>query len=408
MNFFKQLKKTISRGLHFFSRSTVSILQNPKKSASFLSDRLLADALRLAEIPSPSSREEQRAAFVLERLVSLGAVPWVDEDGNVLARIRSTRDSDEAPLLLFADLGSSRWHPQESLTRLDADTARGAGLGDAFGTAALLSAAEGAVSGHIVHERDLLFLFTASSFDDPRTNSFLAVEEQENRPFAAIGVRGFLLGTLINHTQGSCRLTIKVAAVHKDHEAEDEADEMKAEEKHPAPVIGAILSGAAKLSGTSLDENHSIHCHIRRIEAGTGFGRVPSEGVIELDLESSDSAALEEAKNTIAAVMEEIGAQDELKSDVFVESFIPAGDPLLNDGLVKKISEIMKELHIKVREENGSDPSAFLSESGIPALSLGISRGQEGLSRDAVEIASIEKGRQLIEAVIERVTKELV
>jgi hypothetical protein len=78
------------------------------------------------------------------------------------------------------------------------------------------------------------------------------------------------------------------------------------------------------------------------------------------------------------------------------------GDPAVNTELIKTIKNSMKELHIKFKEENGADPSANLSNQGIPSLSLGISRGWEGLNSDTIEISSIEKGRLLIETLIMR------
>jgi hypothetical protein len=62
----------------------------------------------------------------------------------------------------------------------------------------------------------------------------------------------------------------------------------------------------------------------------------------------------------------------------------------------------MKELRIRFKEENGADPSAYLSNLGIPSLSLGIALGWEGLSQDTIDINSIESGRQLVETLIAR------
>ena len=60
----------------------------------------------------------------------------------------------------------------------------------------------------------------------------------------------------------------------------------------------------------------------------------------------------------------------------------------------------MKALKIKTTEEAGPDPSSFLSVEGIPAVTVGISKCREGRSRDTVEFASIEKGRQLLERFV--------
>jgi putative aminopeptidase FrvX len=91
-----------------------------------------------------------------------------------------------------------------------------------------------------------------------------------------------------------------------------------------------------------------------------------------------------------------------IKTEVNIASFIPVGDQSNTQELLKTIRELMKDLHIRLREENGADPSAILSNRGIPSFSIGIAKGWEGLNSDTIDIASIEKGRQLIEALIAR------
>jgi hypothetical protein len=408
VDFLNYIQNSILRGIKLLSGRASSALHQGRKSAAPLADRLLADALRLAEIPSPTHREEQRASFVLERLSALGMIPQVDDEGNILVRIHAPLVIDEAPLLLFSDLGSSRWHPLESLSRLDAQHARGAGLADIMGTAALLSVAEAFSSGRLKSGRDILLLFAARSFDDPESNVFLHITENPLlHPFAAIGIRGFMLGTVMTHSQGTYRISVTVSLDRKEKETEGEgAESPKTVAGSADMVVDVLISAARRLSDITWDSKGITHSYIRRIEAGTGFGRIPTEGVLEIELESSDGTLLEMAMDTVKATAENAAQSPEIKIEVTVTSFIPVGDPAINAELSDTIRGIMKDLHIKVKEENGSDPSAFLSHHGIPALSLGIVQGREGLIHDTIDIASIEKGRQLIETIIERKTGE--
>jgi hypothetical protein len=402
VNIFIQIQKEIKLGINTLAAKVALLFHRPRKPVSPMADRLLADALRLAEIPSPTRREEQRAAFVLERLNALGLVPRIDENGNILARIHSVEVVDEPPLLLFTDLGSKRWHPLESFSRLDALHAAGAGLGDVLGVAALLSVAENLTGGRNICRRDLLLLFAARSFDDPETNVFHSITEiPMNRPCAAIGVQAFTLGTVRTHTQGTYRLTISLSLAHK--KTSGSAASPGSLEANMA--VDALLSIAQKLSRITAETHQALHLYTRRLEAGTGFGHTPSEGLLEIELESSDAPLLDTIKNQVTAIAE--GAVDgkPLKIAVDVTSFIPVGDPAVTSELFQEIREIMKELRIKTNEENGSDPSAFLSNQGIPALSLGVVYGQEGLLRDTIEIGSIEKGRLLLEKIINQVPK---
>jgi hypothetical protein len=405
VNIFIRIQKKIKWGIDALAGRAARLFHRPKKPVSPLADRLLADALRLAEIPSPTRREEQRVAFILERLNALGLISRIDENGNILVRFHSTEIVDEPPLLLFTDLGSKRWHPLESLSRLDAVYASGAGLGDVIGAAALLSVAENIAAGRIVCRRELLLLFAARSFDDPETDVFYSVTEVPmNRPCAAIGVWGFSLGSVRAHTQGTYRITISFSRNSK-----------KESGAAPAPegtdtVVEALLATAQNLSRITGGTNNTVHCYTRRLEAGTGFGRIPSEGLLEIELESSDASLLDQTKNQVTAAAAEYAAAEyagegkALTVAVDITSFIPVGDPGVNAALLGEVRELMKDFKIKINEENGSDPSAFLSHLGIPALSLGMITGREGLLKDEIEIVSIEKGRLLLEKIISRLS----
>jgi hypothetical protein len=409
MNFLSRLQKTIVRGIAALS-GRASTLFRKRKPVFPLADRILADALRIAEIPSPSPAEEERASFVLDRLRLLDTAPWIDGGGNVYLRIHSDLVIDEPPLLLFTDLGSKRWHPLESLSRLDAVHARGAGLADVLGTAALLYAAEVLVSGRVKIGRDVLLLFAARAFDDPESRVFVSLTENHaDRPFAAVGIQGFTLGSMVTHAQGSYRMEITAGTQRKEREAEEADDPEPPKPESPSNlVVDVLIAAAAELSGFWAADDR-IRFYIHRIKAGAGYGRTPSEGILEIELESADGALLDTAMNTVKTTVERIAAEragknPELRTAVNVTSFIPAGDPAVTAGLSRVLRDIMKDLRIKFREVNGADPSAFLSNCGIPAVSLGIASGWEGLTRDTIEIASIEKGRQLLDRSIQELS----
>jgi hypothetical protein len=311
-------------------------------------------------------------------------------------------------------MGSNHWHPLDSLTRLDPQYARGTGLADVLGCATLLSVAEALKENRLQTGRDVTLLFAARSLDDPEGNAFFSVsDEPAHFPCAAIGIRGLTLGSVIANTQGIYRIRITMGREQNEKEAarEDaEGPDMLIEPDMANHVVNTLISTARKLAGITWDSKGTTHFFIRRIEAGTGFGRAPQEGVLEIELESSDGAQLEMAMNTVTATAEntakfpeEASPDPAIKTEVNIASYIPVGEQSANQELLKTIREVMKDLHIRLREENGADPSAILSNRGIPSVSIGIAKGWEGLNSDTIDIASIEKGRQLIEALVARI-----
>ncbi|AEF86196.1 hypothetical protein TREPR_1629 [Treponema primitia ZAS-2] len=429
VNILVQITNKFIRKINILSGKASEAIHRFRWSPSPMADRLLADALRLAEIPSPTHQEEQRTAFVLERLGSLGIQPQMDEYGNILVKIPTQSPQDGAPLLLFSDIGSTRWHPLESLSRLDSVYARGAGLADILGCAALLSAAESLTGGQLKCDRDVLLLFTAHALDDPEGKAFFPITENHRYyPCAAIGLRGLSLGTVIAHTQGIYRIRINVSRERPEKDPGKEEADSPAEASAGSTaetanqVVNSLIATARKLSSITWDSQGITRFYIRRIEAGSGFDRTPGEGVLEIELESSDGAQLDMAMNTLKATAEHTpaaqgslpgtksplqkGNPGEIKTEVTITSFIPVGEQNVNGELLKTLRSIMKDLRIRCREENGADPSAILSNRGIPSFSLGIAQGWEGLNSDTIDIASIERGRQLIEAIITRIHNE--
>jgi hypothetical protein len=397
-----KLKQWITKGLRFVTGKQLKIFPSLSESPLSFGDKILADALMLAEIPSPSRMEELRARFVLDRLSLLGVDSSIDKEGNIFVNQFPAESNGKGPLLFFTDLGTNRWHSVNSFSQLNAVSAKGAGLADVLGTAALLYLIEGIQSGRIAINTDIMFLFSAHAFDDPKTDSFHFILNHDiSRPAAAFGIQGFTLGTIINQPQGNYQCEIKIISPIQNDD-NDESSKKKNTSREPLEhqVVDVLLIIAEKISGLDLGYDNATHCHIRRIEGGAGFGSVSSEGIIELEIDSDDAVSLGKALKSVEAMIETVRVETEYIIELKVLSHIPAGISIVSRKLVKNVISIMKDLHIKVKENSGADPASFLLNSGIPALSLGIAKGSIGLEYDVVDIASMEKGRQLLETLI--------
>jgi hypothetical protein len=377
------IKKLLTRGINVVSGRAAKIFHHPHKSTAPLADRLLADALRMAELPSPAPGEEPRAAFVLERLNQLNLVPVVSDSGGVIVRLHAEQAADESPVLLFTSLSSKRWHSTESLSRLDPENAVGAGLSDSLGPAALLSAAENYAAGDFRPPRDLLLLFTAHPMEAPENDFASILANPIDRPFGAVGVRGLSLGRII-HSIGSWSIRITLST---------ETDEASNR------LTTTLIEIGRSLLGITWDGEGKTRLFIRRIEAGAGYG-LPSEGILEIELESVEGSLLELAMNAVKATAEKIGEASGIKTETAPLSFIPPGDPEKSGELFEKYRLLARDLRIKVSEENGADPASFFTAEGIPALSVGIALGKEGARADTIRIDSVETGRRLLERLV--------
>lgn len=378
------IKKLLTRGINVVSGRAANIFHHPHKSTAPLADRLLADALRMAELPSPAPGEEPRAAFVLERLNQLNLVPVVGDSGSVMVRLHAEQAADESPVLLFTSLSSKRWHSTESLSRLDPENAVGAGLSDSLGPAALLSAAENYAAGDFRPPRDILLLFTAHPMEAPENDFGPILANPVDRPYGAIGVRGLSLGRVI-HSTGSWSLRITLST-----ETDGASNRLAT----------TMIEIGRSLLGITWDGEGKTQLFIRRIEAVAGYGLTPSEGILEIELESVEGSLLELAMNAVKATAEKIGEASGIKTETAPLSFIPPGNPETSGGLFEKFRALARDLRIKVSEENGADPASFFTAEGVPALSVGIALGKEGAREDTIRIDSVETGRRLLERLV--------
>ena len=382
-------KNAVQSGLNALTGKIYRFFTLPKKPAFPLADRLLADAFRLDQIPSPTDQEKERASFVAERLSVLNIPYIIDDTGNLLATLHSLNETtiSRESLLVFTRLVSERWNPLESLGKLELHHAKGAGLADALGPAALLSVAEAYAEGRLACERDIYLFFSVHNFDDPVTDVFRIVSSGFRFiPAAAIGVSGFMLGFLTTHTLGSYRAKLVVTT----------EDGQKAEANAVVSTLVDMtrhFQKAADVFGPDLD------LYFKRIEAQSSYNPTPAEGVLELVLESGDRETLETALENIKAVAE-TATYAAIKGSFYVIASIPPGDPAQCKRLTGIVLKEMKDLKINVVEEAKPDPASFLSAMGIPAVSVGIASGREGLTVDTVEIASVEKGRLLLERIL--------
>ena len=362
----------------------------PPAKTSPLTDRLIVDAIRIAELPSPVTDEEPRASFVLERLKSSGYVPTINDSGNILVRLNSDKSNDEAPILLFTDLGTKRWHPSESLARLDAENAVGAGLSDSLGSAALLSIAENFHdSMENILKKDLLLFFKAGSPENLKSSDFSAIlNDPHSRPCAAIGIRGFSLDRIISSI-GTYRVKITVTG-----------GENNDEQANPNKVTETLIDTARTLLGIAWDTEGKTKMFIRRLEALTVYDHTPNEGILELEIESTEAALLDLAMNAVKATASKIGETSNLNTETKLLSFIPPGKPELSKKLFEILRKLCKEQSLKIREYNGADPAAFFTLENIPAISMGIALGREGSEKDTINLNSVEKGLIVLQRFI--------
>ncbi len=352
-------------------------------------NRILSDAILFNETPAPTDRENRRLDFIVQRLSGIGYPnPQVDEVGNVSVVIPAGRTTDDHALL-FADIGGGTDSPSDCLVTLDAGRARGRGLAeDSVGVAALLVLAEYLAAAGLSFDRNLVLLF--SSFDPGRQEMqplerFLL--EWKGRFLFAACVRSLTLGRIQERPMGTCKLSVTARTGQRDLMGAAGA----------ASAISVLAAVASRLGSIRWDSANNTFLNIARLEAGAGFGWYAAEGVLELEIFSTDVSALEVARTAVTATVGTIAAEAGASAEVTVKTFYPAGNAEMNAGLNDALRRVYARLRIKLRPTSVPDHSAFISSLGIPSVSLGITTGNRSLTEESVDTRPIEAGfRQLL------------
>jgi metal-dependent amidase/aminoacylase/carboxypeptidase family protein len=356
--------------------------------------RIVSDASIFNEIPSPTEREEERIQFILRRLNNFGVSEIVnDGEGNVAVLFSSQKPTNQS-VLLFADIESDSYSLINSFVHLSPGLASGAGLADnAIGVATLLVLAEYLQQKNKRYDINIVILFTRLAGEKEEfagLSRFLSSWAGEIS--FAVYVTGIQLGNIETRPLGHYKMT--VSARTNEHTV--------LEDKVGDSAVWVLSNIAFRLGTIKWDVKSGTILNIARIVGGVGFGFFPSEGFMELEIYSGDTAALNLTKNTVEATIEKIAAETGAKVEFTVNSFIPVSNPEGNAFLTDILKKVHADLRVLSNFVSIPDKTAILNSFGIPAVSIGITRGKKTLGEEYVELEPIGTGFQQLLLLLER------
>lgn len=388
--FLSQVRKIVSSAGKLFSRRMFGppSIRMRDEIGPYVS-RILSDAILFNEIPSPTEKETLRNDFILRRLTEFGyPTSECDELGNVTTIVPAKESTDEH-VLLFVGTRCDEFSPLESMARLETDHLHGTGIVESsIPVASLLVLAEYLAHNEIQYDRNVLLLFTAhdpGELDSPPLEGFLN-RWRRNISYAAF-LRGLDLGSIGDRPLGTCKLSVKLRTPEHGLMAGPSAPS----------AISSLAGVAARLGGIRWDAQNNTFLNIARIEAGLGFGWLASEGSMDIEAFSPDTAALDVARNAIIATINGVAAETGATVDVSLKSYLPPGNHELNAELGAMVRGVHEKLRITSRPDVIPTTAAILSSQGVPSVTLGLAAGRKSAAEDYVQISSLEQGfRQLL------------
>ncbi len=322
-----------------------------------ISSRLLQSFLEMVAIDSPSGQETAMAQYVVGRLRSLGADPWLDMAGNVLASIPGTGPK----LLISAHMDNVppclgvKAIVEGDQVRSDGTTVLGAD--DKSGVAVLLEALEVLKEKGLSHlplevamtVREEIGLDGARALNTSKLGVEWGLVLDHGDPVEAVVVRA--------PTQNSLDVTIHGRAAHAG--------------VSPERGISAVLVAAQAIASMPLGRlDQETTANVGTIQGGSARNIVPEEVHIQAEARSHDIAKLEAQTDLMSRAFRERAASVGAEARVEV-SRAYTGYSLAPDApVVRRMVDAGRAAGIQVlltATGGGSDANIF-NQQGIPTI----------------------------------------
>ena len=327
--------------------------------------RVLDLVLEIQQIPAPTFDEGQRAKFIEERFLreSLYDVE-IDELGNVYGRLPGQESS--RPIIVTAH--------SDTVFPLDTDLTitrskgvlRGPGIGDnSLGVAGLFGLL------WQISEHDLTLpgdLWLVANVCEEGLGDLKGMRKVVDRfgklPLAYVIVEGMALGQIYHRGLGVQRYRIT---------ARGSGGHSWVDYGKPS-AIHEIASLVVNLSNLELPQDPRTTLNVGKIKGGTSVNTIAAEASIELDLRSTDQAALKSLIHKVESIIHEYN-HSEMNFEAEIIGRRPAGEIPKNHPLIKSAIDVLRSYGIKPTLNIGSTDANIPLSRGFPAVCVGLTTG---------------------------------
>ncbi len=204
-------------------------------------------------------------------------------------------------------------------------------------------------------------------------------------------IEGFELGRLNYFSDGMIRCEIDCMV---------DSDDVSIERRHPNAILilNEVINQILQLR---LPQRPRTKIVIGKISGGFNHGKIAPRAKLGFEVRSDSDDILKSVCGEIRDIVDGIDHEHEVSLKLKTISNLRATRLKFNHPLVKSAAGVIKKLGINpVSQPTESELSIFLSH-GIPAITLGVSRGKHMLMKNAtMEIEPMFKGIAQIIGVI--------
>ena len=349
-----------------------------------LRETLLANLVMLAEIPSPTYKEQARMDFLLQRFSECGLNNTsTDECGNgvgVLPGKNSKRN-----ILLHAHADTVFSERRDHTVSVHEDKMCGPGIADnSLGLAVLATLPTLLEKLDIQLDAGLLLMGGARSLGRGDLEGIRFFLENNKIPLTSgICVEGVQLGRLSYASAGMLRGEISC-------HVPEEYDWIRRGTTGAILVLNEVIN---RILGIALPRRPQTSIVLGSVEAGEGFNIIPTEGRLCFEVRSESEEIVHRIAGELEDIIEDVISQTGAEVDLdIVARREPAGLPI-GHPLVRETREIMSSLGLRPHITPSISEVSSMIAHGVPAVTLGITQGDRlHEMRETVQIDSMFTG----------------
>jgi len=356
-------------------------------------ERVLADAVMIGEIPSPTFGEDKAVRFLTDRFreSDLDNIS-IDEAGNASAILRGKKGKRN---ILIAAHVDKIWEECIDHTITVSETKlTGPGIVDnALGVAALTALPNLLEILNIKLDSNLVFLGASRSMGRGDLHGLRFFTDNFPEPLhAALCLEGVQLGRLSYSSLGMNRIEIQV----------NTPEERDWESWSLSGAIVGINYIIEKILRIKLPEVPKSSIILGSVMAGSSFNVPPTGATLRLEIRSEEPGMVRSIREEIEEIIEQLNAEQQAGATINVLARRKPGTIGFDHPLVRTAREVMKELSIEPTIAPSTSELSVLLQKNIPSLTLGLSSGENKHRLDeSLEIEPIFKGlTQLIGLIL--------
>lgn len=365
-------------------QSVIGSLHELQDNLAQFREILLANLVMVGEIPAPTSNEDERIEFLLNRFNEAGlSESSIDDGGNGIGVLEG--EEGEQSILLNAHADTVFSSKTDHTMQVSSDKIVGPGVADnSLGLAVL------ATIPYILQELDiklknnLVLLGGVNSLGRGDLEGIRFFLNNNSFDIAnALCIEGVEIGRLSYTSIGMLRGEI-TCRVPESYDWSRFGD---------ASAILTLNDVINKINDIRLPKRPRTSVVMGVISGGSSFNTIAKEATLGFEVRSESKEVVDDVGKTIQDIAKEVASKtgDDVELDIFAKRR-PGGIPYAHP-MNECARSIMNKLDIEPRLAPSTSELAALIDKNIPALTLGITSGDRiHKSNESIQIEPIYKG----------------